>query len=361
MRDLSLLMNYKHSDKGKLNYMLIPVTEFDTTEEGAREFNKIYHWCLEQDWLKPIVRTPSGGISIKLKNIRAMWDIRQISAAIEITIVCFGKRWRFQFRPARKTKNPDEETKGLTGRKAFSMFKEICRKHGIDMDDYKIAREEGYRIKETIEKPLICVYHQRRLHKTFPNCYHVDFHQSYPAGLVNTHPEFKPVVEEIYKLRKEKGKTEYKFVLDATIGFFHSKTNPIYAQLARDAIADNNKRVLSFAADIEHAGYSIIGFNTDGIWYWDTGRKGPYHGEGEGKNYGQWENDHFDCTLYYKSNGCYEFMENGKCTAVVRGSTRLDRIKPREDWEWHDILRLDAVTQFYKLIEGEGVVLYEQA
>ena len=347
------LLVYEHSTRIRVNYLKIPVTLFDTTDEGMKQFNDIYAWCLEQDWLKEICRTKSGGISVKIRNLSPSFDVRMINSVIELTLITIKGAWRFQFRPIPKWL--EGEDKEMYGRQGFEKFKRVCKKHGIDLNNYKVTKEEGKQIKQTIEKPMIdCI--PRYLNTTTEHVYHVDFHQSYPAGLVNTHPEFKPVIDECYKMRKEKGKEIYKAVLDYTIGFMQANFNPVLAHLSRDAIADNNRRLRELErAIVRTCKYQIVAHNTDGIWYRDVYGSGPFHGEGEGKGYGQWENDHLDCTIRFKSAGCYEYIEDGKYTPVVRGRTDYDHVKPREEWEWGAIYIRDCKPIKYKFVEGEGV------
>lgn len=107
-----------------------------------------------------------------------------------------------------------------------------------------------------------------------------------------------------------------------------------YASLAKDAIEDNNERVRTLAKIVEASGGIVLLFNTDGFWYI---RKEPYHGVGEGKKLGEWENDHIDCQLRIKSVGAYEYIEKDKYTPVIRGVTELDKGKARSEWTWGDI------------------------
>lgn len=346
------LEQYKHARPTmRPNYTNIPVTVFEVTKEGAEKFNEIYRFLLEQKNMRPFVRTPSGGISIKKGNFFANhWDIRVSGVGVEIT-VAKGYMWRFQFRH----KQEKDEGK-LYGRQAFRLFKKLCLDAGIDLEEYAITREEGQKIKETIPQPkielgngVICK------DKVYQHCYHADFHNSYPAGLCNTHEEFRKVIEPLYLARKQHA--EYKAVLNYTIGFMQRKGDPRWAHLSKDAISDNLKRVLELEDKIRRAGYRILAFNTDGIWYQDIYYMNkPYHGEGEGKGLGQWENDHCDCKLRFKSKGSYEFMENGEYHPVVRGMTRLDAIKPRSEWKWGDIFQDAAQIIKYQFIEGEGII-----
>lgn len=338
----------------KPNQMLIPVTTFSATMEGARLFNEIYLFLNKQD-LGEIKRTKSGGICIKADAFRGnCWDIRSSKACVEITVI-HGGMWRFQFRS-----KMDDGKKHLYGSQAFSIFKKECIKNGINLEDYMISKEEGLAVKETIAKPLIAldrtVFPEKKL--TYERAYHIDFHNSYPAGLVNTHEEFRPVIEKFYKGRKEH--EEYKDVLNLSIGFMQRKDNPVWAHLSKDAIEDNVKRVKALAQELKKNHYRILSYNTDGIWYQDMYSLGAYHGEGEGEGLGEWHNDHKNCKIRYKSKGSYEYMEDGKYTAVVRGCTKLDSIKDRKDWSWGDIFKTDAVPFRYAFVKDQGIIVIEE-
>ena len=309
-------------------------------------FNTIYKRLKTSD-LNIITRTKSGGIK-KCINNRYAYDEIHSTTGVRLTVIVDGKVWVFRVGTIK-----DKEHQ-MAPWKAWNIFDSCCESNGINLNDYKI--DNGIEIKKDIPNPLISMkYHMKIDDEPITNVHHIDFHNSYPAGLVNTHPEFRNVIEPMYKLRKLK--PEYKFVLNCVIGCMQSPKHNWKAQwahLSKDAITDNNKRVTYLAALISHSGGEIIGFNTDGIWY---KRPVPYHGANEGNQLGQWENDHINCTFRSKSDGAYEFIENGQYHAVVRGETTLDRVRTRDNWQWGDIYRGDVIT--FKFDEEEGIV-YEK-
>lgn len=330
----------------KPNALQIPITKLHYTTENVELFNAIYLYMRKAKDFSIIERTPSGGISnkVKLSKRHRRWDFRQSDSWKEITIIENAGMWRIQMSPGKEKDSPI-----LSGRQAYFMFREFIKKFNIDMTKYEI--KNGEVVNKQIEKPLISFPHEKlRRDRIFYGVNHIDFHNSYPAGLVNTHPEFKEGIEYLFNNRKRK--PEYKDLLNYTIGFFHSKYCQYkFAGLARDAIADSNKRVLELAERVERSGRAILLYNTDGFWY-----KGkPYHGEGEGPNLGQWSNDHLDCKFRAKSSGAYEFIENEEYHPVLRGYTNLDEIKPRENWEWGDIYQENAVVKKYAFDEERGI------
>lgn len=334
------------------NYLRIPVFTFDNTPDGAHQFNLCYLEALElskkEKWHN-IVRTPSHGISTAKKNLRLpMWDVRGTKACIEITIVS-SKMIRIQFRQASSV-NESENEQVIYGRQAFVAFRDELKKDGVILDDYVISN--GAEIKKTIPRYLISLTRPSFANMTFENCHHIDFHNSFPAGLVNTHPEFAATITRLYENRKTNPIN--KAILNLSIGFMQSIDNcdAKWAHLSKDAIEDNNKRVEDLAARLTKSGRMVISYNTDGIWY-----KGEiYHGEGEGKRLGEWENDHIDCVFRAKSAGAYEFIEGGKYYPVIRGRTNYDKIKPRTEWEWGDIYRKEALPIKFYWIDGVGIV-----
>ena len=336
IKELKQLKHTKGS--AKINYLLIPVSVFDITEEGAKAFNKIYFWLKSQKLYK-LERTASGGIKSGPHRKRPAWDIKVNRICVELTVLLEGCAWRIQFR----TKLPEK----MSGRKAFTAFKRFLLKRGIDLEKYAI--ENGKEVKETIEKPLIGAKREIFYDYTFEKVNHIDFHSSYSAGLANTHPEFKEVLNELYMKREEN--EEYKNILNFSIGFMQSLSgcNARWAHLSRDAIKDNNDRVKKLAETLEKKGRIVLTYNTDGIWY-----KGAiFHGEGEGEGLGEWHNDHVACTFRARSAGSYEFIEKNIYHAVVRGIAN----DLKSDWRWGDIYEKKAEPQLFNFSEEGGIIL----
>lgn len=334
----------------KYNQYSATPKEYKFDKESIDEFNKIYQFLLESD-LNTITRTPSGGIKKGFLRNNYAWDIKRSSIGARITVIMGGYVYVFKIGAFSTKKDA-----GVYPSAAFKIFKAECEDNGIDLDTYKIPN--GKEVKDTIEAPLILMLnHMSQNDKPLNNVHHIDFHNSYPAGLANTHPEFRPVIEKFYNLRKTDPK--YKAVLNYTIGWMQSyneekKRYAEWAQLSKDAITDNNNRIMELNMRLITSGRTILGFNTDGIWY----QGDIYHGEGEGDKLGEWSNDHINCLFRSKSNGAYEFIENGQYNAVVRGNTSFDAIEPdRSKWTWGDIYKSNVLT--YTFDEKIGVV-YEE-
>lgn len=343
---LDILNGFNSSDfTYRPNWKLIPVSRLEPNIENVEIFNKIYNWIKNEKHATRLQRTPSGGIAIPVHI--PSYDIQAINSGVELVIIAH-RCYRIQF----------AKTLKLTGTEYFRRFKKLCKSFGINLDDYKIPN--GKEVKEQIEKPMISLEDIGFKDRIICGANHIDFHQSYPGGLAATHPEFQPVIDWIYKKRKQLQKNhpdeadDLKIMLDASIGYMQSYAahGAKWSNLSRDAIKNNNDRMRKVASDLKKAGRIIIAYNTDGIWY-----KGKiYHGEGEGKKPTQWENDHVDVQIRFKSRGAYEFIENGIYTPVIRGHTKLDDIKPRENWEWGDIYHdAESLVRQFSFNEETGI------
>lgn len=321
------------------NYNLIPVNQFKMNDEGMNIFNEELKKCKGYN---KIERTFFGGISTK--TIFPAYDVRDTTSCVELTILDKSGMFRIQFR-----NSGEKEKKALSGHKCFLKFRSLCLKYNINLDDY--IDSNGEETKKEIEKYIIKLENDAFCDVEF-KAHHIDFHSSFPSGLVLTHPEFRPVIEELYNKRKEN--PEYKLILNSTIGYMQSMPccKAKWAKLSRDAINNNNERIRELANRLIKSGRVILAYNTDGIWY--TGD--IYHGEGEGSTIGTWENDHLNVKIRFKSAGSYEFIENNVYYPVVRGHTLLDEKKPRSEWKWGDIYNIDAEPIKYYIKEDGFIV-----
>lgn len=331
-----------------INYRKIPVTTLSQDIDGVILFNSIYNWLKNSDF-NSIVRTPSGGISIRNGNFNPpCWDNRKTSSSIELTIITIEKAYRVQFR--RTDVDIDGKQKILSGRQAFRYFQAMCSNIGIDMEKYAV--QNGFEVKKNIPEPLIWA-DRLLLDQTYENVHHIDLHSAYPSGLVETHPEFRPVVEKLYNRRKTNQKL--KDILNYTVGMMQSKIiGAVFAQLSLDAISWARNRVLEIADAVRDNGGTILLFNTDGFWY-----KGDiYHGPGEGSKLTEWSNDHTNCTFRMASKGKYEYIQNDIYKPVVRGKTTLDDKLPRSEWVWGDIYNCSVFVARFD--EEQGLVIDEE-
>ena len=322
-------LRFKRSrNNGAPNHILIPVNLIPISSEGMGLFNELVEFC-ERNNYSDIVRTKSGGISSR--TVMPAYDIRRTKWCVELTILGYDC-CRFQF-----TGKKDESK--LSGRAAFRKFKKLLLDDGIDLEGYAI--KNGKEVKMTIPKPMISMPYPEFANRELRRVHHIDFHSSYAAGLVRTHPEFKPTIQRIFEL-KEKGDKDMKALLNYSIGFMQSVggCGARWSHLSRDAIADNNQRMRQMVRRLEAFGATPVLFNVDGIWYVSPK---PYHADDETDELGGWQNDHVNCRFRMKSAGAYEYEENGEYHAVVRGITEI----AKENWHWGGIYTVAAETIAY--------------
>lgn len=337
----------------KPNYIIIPCTRTD----DAEAWNQIYCDYYKRGY-NHIERTKSGGISLVHLRLPAM-DVQCNKWGAELLVGDEDGWFRLQFRNGiLNDASIDEKATKITGKQSLYKFWDALAEIGINFKDYAIDPEEGKRLKLTIEKPMIALARSSFKNITWEHVNHVDINSSYPAGLKEYHPEFALVLDDWYA-KKKAGHKEYKAYLNLMIGTMQSKhCNYKYTDMAKAAIAFNNRKVREMAHYLTQHGSTILLYNTDGIWYY--GDSLPK--EMQSDELGGWKQDHTDCTFRAKSDGAYEFIEDGKYYPVIRGRTRLDHIKPRSQWVWGDIYQPEAEDiSKYGFIEGYGLeVIYEQ-
>ena len=324
----------------------IPVTYFKPTEENALRFNRLLEFCRQNDYYD-LQLTEKGNISKKgfiLPAYSYTWS--RMGAQL---LIIDEYSYKIQFRA-----ELDKDSKGrtMTGTRAYFAFKNMCLENGINLDDYAI--ENGKEVKDTIEKPLVRLTENGLFDAKYMHVNHIDFHSSYPSGLINHYPEFEPVIRKLYEGRNTH--PEYKQILNLTIGMMHSRLLGYkFSELAKKAIEDNNRRVLELSERLEESGRIPLLYNTDGIWYYGE----VYHGEGEGKDLNQWSNDHVNCVFRMRSTCAYEYIEDNVYKPVVKGVMPLDKKLPRDKWKWGDIYKGNILTFSFSdlgilIIEGDN-------
>lgn len=337
----------------KVNYIKLPVTRVDNIEE----FNQISTYWKQQELLGRIhfgiKRTPSGGISIKKLRLPAYDLVADKNNGCELIVLGLNEDdspafYRVQYRAYNKEFDKDGNEIKMYGRHAINEFEKELKKDNINLEDYYI--DNGIEVKKTIETYMIALERESFVNRTFTNAHHLDIHNSFPSGMAEFIPEWRPAIERLYYSRKEH--PENKNILNLTCGYFQS-TKCFKARLAhvsKYAIARNNQKVREMARWLKATGRMVIAYNTDGIWF--TGDSTSFNS----KILGEWEEDHTNCTIRFKSKGAYEYIENNTYTPVIRGSTLLDKVKPRDQWSWGDIYQEQANIIKYVLDRELGVI-----
>ena len=327
-----------------MNYLNFPRIARKFTDENVAIFNAQVNYFKSIN-LPKIERTPSG--YIKRCSFGYAWDTQKIgNSAIELTVTTWYATYRLVL-----TNNVDEygDATKMTGRKAYVTMRREFQKDGIDLEDYAVPNGKEIK-KHEIEKPMIMATNHLQFGKTYENVYHLDFHSSYPGGLANHYPEMRKTIERIYAKRKSSDKDgELKLALDASIGFFQSQYCKInkhgyaLANLARDAVNDNNERIRRVTSELVASGRIPLLYNTDGIWYIGEPLE---NGADYGPGVGRWENDHTALKFRAKSRGAYEYIDADGYHPVVRGKTKLEETKSRDTWEWGDIFQIGGIKKF---------------
>lgn len=322
------------------NSCQMPRVIWPLTDEYVDKFNHIVDLCSEAG-LEDLLLTPAKNISKKNDDVEAFAVGPSGGNRFVIILRTAEGNVRIWLTP-----NTQEfgKKKPMTGHRGYQLLAKEFAKDNVFLPNY--AEPNGEKIKETIEMPMIDV-NESIIGFTIQGANHLDFHSAYPGALAECYPEMRPTIERIFKQRKDN--PELKIALDAGIGYFQSEYCKVMdcgpyslARLAQKALNRNKEKMVELTERMKKLGYQILAHNTDGIWY--TG--GVYHGCGEGPNVGEWENDHINTTIRFKSRGAYEYIENGVYHPVVRGHTRLDDKKPRDQWEWGDIFNYGFIYKY---------------
>ena len=344
---------YKHTlPTLKPNKKLLKASNMYLNDIDVEEFNKIYQYCLKHYTMVPATR--SKGLSNKIKyRYKERFTVINGNQAFELIVNCLEGDYRFVL------KNKPGKDNTVKGRKACIELFKVADKYDIDFSKYEQGTKE---LKEEILAPHIqFLLPERFLCKELHDVHHIDLNSAYASKIVEAYPELKEMYDEIYSKRKDNNGF-YKHVLTNSIGCFQSeycvdyhsryKSKPYaFSNLSKIAVNGTREAIEALVIKLKKSGRTPILTNTDGIWY--SGKL--YHDKNEGTGLSQWKHDHKDCTLLVRSKGAYQYLENGKCKSVVRGTSNLDAIMERDDWKFGDIINKPVTVEKWQFITGEGV------
>jgi len=302
--------------------------------EDREEFNKIAAFCVSLGYKYSV----SEHQAIKKSSLimRNGWFVRHEESknSFEIGCVYNGQIYEFVNMISKRKKEQNEPT----GAQALQRFRKYCgkiaEKYATQDNEYITAVKE-----KLFEKAYIKLNNTPIIHwedRVLYNVHHIDRHSAWPASLCEAHPEFYDYFHELFIGREEH--PEYKCYLNYCIGAMQSVKiiGDRFPILARDAVVGNNRWMDMMTERLKKAGFSVIGYNTDGIFYIDfRNPKRLYHDELEGDDMGQWCHDHHYEQIRFKSAGAYEYIENGVYHAVVRGIPE----EISKDFVWGDIYK----------------------
>lgn len=358
-----LITTLEKYDKKKLqfdSFKYVPALnsiEFDHHEglsEAEKDINEIYLTLKNRQLeFRPTVLTPAGNIKRFIRNYYRTWFHEVIKSStglfkgIKFTIIICNRVYRLSF-GYKGTKNS-----AMTGFEAYRLFQKTCKKYKINLNNYKQTKEEGLKSKSEI-KGYSILRNWQISRKVYHHVNHLDIHSAWPAGVINTYPEFKPVFDDLYKIDKQTG--------PKALGYFQSKKcNYAYANLAKLGINWCDKKIWNIILKLQLDGFTVIQVNTDGVWYCkeNSDVNVIYHDEDEGKEIGQWKTDHVDCDFYSHSDGAYWYVENGKFVPVARGRYSYENIKSRDQWDEDDFMKAMTTMITYDWDEEKGLKIIE--
>lgn len=344
--------------------MLIPVNNFGFNDEGIREFNNIYKYCLQQEangiFQRRFVITKSQGISIAHGNIRGpMWSIKAAGNKTFAEILIRnpdGRYYRFII-----GHHKDKE-QNMYGRKAFQIYKQKLLEFNVNIEDFALESDEGFEVKQTIPSPKIGFKENRTTaERTYYNCHHIDLHSAYNAGMMKAFPAFEPAIREMYNMRKVM--PEYKDVLNMTQGMLQSEILQYrFSHISKAGYVFVNEQLDIMAEKLRTSGRRILAYNTDGIWY----QGDLYEDSTFGPDIGQWDTDYKNCKVRFAGDGgSYEVFgeikEKGlwsepKYVVHARGKLAIEKTFPREEWTWENSGLFKSPIINYYFVEGIGFI-----
>ena len=345
----AILFFQKYTPYHNYNYNLDRFTSktlyMKQNKENMAVFNHLLGY-LEKHHFNKTLLNPSGSIQKHTMGSKTYeyqcwsYDVKATDRIVKLLVIIYGSIFNFAFGFARD-EDPEERVNPI---QAFRDMDKMCKKHNIDLHDYEVSKEEGLKIKETIDSPLAAMKYNG---EEFEHCYHIDIRSAYPYELTKAKPEFKPVFDEIFEKKSQyKGDyNPYKAMMNYFIGMCQSDQlkkvhyNPYgLSKLSKLAINGTVDRLGKMSKVLSKKGFKILGYNTDGIWLQKPDGVELYHDGDEGSKMGNWRYDYSDVTFRSKSDKAYEFKDkSGKVTVRYSGKTALDSIKPRDQWDWGDI------------------------
>lgn len=348
-------------DFGKTNMSSIVKNDIPATAEGAEVFNRIYQYVVHNDNWHEGKYTEKGYVcKVRCYAYQLTYWVLTKRNSVELVLWLSDCWMRIVYHATK------EQTNDMTGYTAFAEFKQRCKDNDIDIN--KLAISNGEDVKAEI--PKVHIDCQCRENQTYYNAYHLDLNSAYMSGIKYAYPELAPVIDDIYddrliaKAQNNQAEADkLKAVLNMTQGFCQSKYCVIngnhyaLAHLSKAAIEYCNRKIEYYTQLLLDRGLTVLGRNTDGIWFVDPDE--TFTTGDEGNKLGQYKIDHRNCKIRFKSAGAYEFEENGVYHPVLRGCTLLDKTLDRADWHWGDIYQHDAVVLDWTFDKDEGLTYIE--
>ena len=350
-------IEWKMISLSEVNKRKLPITVIDPCNDLDKA-NKILKWCADNCLNAKFKMTNNGGISHSMTNARNIWQMSCYNNVYEILVHHRDYGWaRIQFRNI-TTVTKDGDTNTIHGLNALKelLNKIPTLKNYINLDENENEKWHN-RAKTFYNMELYGDYAflgipedaQRFNGVELEHVWSLDIHSAFPAALTRKYPETAPVIEDLFQKRKEDPMA--KAIMNYAIGAMTSegtksrglKAKRALAKVRYDVLEDNMLRIQYLAHLIRKQGGIILNFKTDSIKFiWDR----PYDPElpFQGTGLGEWSYDFIDCKYRQFSTSKYEYIDNaGIYHPVISGKTKLDRVKPRSEWKWGDIVNNEAV------------------
>lgn len=192
-------------------------------------------------------------------------------------------------------------------------------------------------------------------------CYSLDRNNSFPASMAEVYPATRPWVEKYYQERQEMKRLnklglvtntkyeEFKKYGSILVGWLNNpKTHRHRAW--KKIVSNSNKVVHKLREYIESRGNTVLLVNTDAIKF--IGYI-PYEGSDKlGEFKYEWE----DTKMYVKGVKSYAYLDKDKWKFKQAGKTKLDKLKPREDWTLDDFKNADTFEISHIIIKDGKLV-----
>lgn len=370
----------KHWRTVQINKVGLPRNRFSMTDQEALKLVRNLHRFFKSagPFFRPTGK--AGGLSVTGINPSLIYGWEYCSTdsqgnikAYQFFVLIQKRLYCFAFGHTGKQANDDTKAE-LTGKDCATEFIRTAKKTGIDMTKYARPKEEAKEIKRSIPKQLISTVHSQseyyqlsdplrhmlsknKLVKVQNVC-HIDLHESYMSHLIEAYPEFQAVADAFNK------KYEHKIAkvrLSASIGYFQSVNGSTlftkagesdyyalkYDILTKSAMEGNLRDIKAISHVLTKAGYPVVGYNTDGVWFMCNKPENAIKAVKKLKLFTGFSMDYRNATLVLSGSN-WVMVEGEKLNKktkkyeqtfakALRGNYTYANIKPYEDWNtWED-------------------------
>lgn len=189
--------------------------------------------------------------------------------------------------------------------------------------------------------------------KTLQHVYSLDFRSAFFSALAEIRPQWRERLEEWDAKRKTE--ENIKQYMNLAIGAMTNAkiTKGLFgvekalSKLRLEILSHHARKFHQLIAELKRRGAIILNLRTDSIKF--IGNEEMFKDlPWEGTKLGTWKREFSDCQYRQFSTGKYQWIdENGKNHIKLNGKTKLDNVKPREEWTWDDLEHCGEAIQVY--------------